>query len=166
MAFELALRYTYSMATEALISWNAPEHFHVPKNQDWYWAVGIITLAISAVAIILGNIITGIFVLVAAVALVIHASHPPRIIYHEINDRGIIAHDRFFPFLSLESFWIPHDELPPKIILKSRKLMMPYIIIFIEEVDPEEIREIMLKYIAETEHNEHFIHKLLERLGF
>jgi flagellar motor component MotA len=53
-----------------------------------------------------------------------------------------------------------------KIILKSRKLMMPYIIIFIEEVDPEEIREIMLKYIAETEHNEHFIHKLLERLGF
>ncbi len=154
------------MATEALISWNAPEHFYVEKSPDWYWAVGIITLAISAVTIIFGNIITGIFVLVAAVALVIHASQPPRIVYHEINDRGLIVHDKFYPFLTLESFWIPHDELPPKIILKSRKLLMPYIVLFIDELDPEDVREIMLRYIAETEHREHFLHKVLERLGF
>ncbi len=154
------------MATEALISWNAPEHFYVEKSPDWYWAVGIITLAIAAVTIIFGNIITGIFVLVAAVALVIHASQPPKIVYHEINDRGLIVHDRFYPFLTLESFWIPHDELPPKIILKSRKLLMPYIVLFIDELDPEDVREIMLRYIAETEHREHFLHKVLERLGF
>ncbi len=154
------------MATEALISWNAPEHFYVEKSPDWYWAVGIITLAIAAVTIIFGNIITGIFVLVAAVTLVIHASHPPKIIYHEINDRGIIANDRFYPFLALESFWIPHDEQPSKIILKSRKLFMPYIILFIDELDPEDIREIMLRYIAETEHHEHFLHKVMEGLGF
>lgn len=154
------------MATEALISWNAPEHFHVEKSPDWYWGVGIITLALSAVCIILGNIITGIFVLVAAVALVLHASQPPRIAYHEINDRGILVHDKFYPFLSLESFWIPHDEVPSKIILKSRKVMMPYIIIYIEELDPEEVRALMLRYIAETEHHEHFLHKVLEGLGF
>lgn len=154
------------MATEPLISWQAPEHFYVEKRPDWYWVVGIITLAISAVAIILGNMITGIFVLVAAAALVIHASHPPREIYHEINDRGIMVNDRFFPFLSLESFWIPHDEMPSKIIVKSRKTFMPYIIIFIDEIDPEIVREVLLKYIAETEHHEHFLHKLLERWGF
>ncbi|MFA6554549.1 MAG: hypothetical protein WCS89_03505 [Candidatus Paceibacterota bacterium] len=154
------------MATEPLISWQAPEHFYVEKRPDWYWVVGIITLALSAVAIILGNVITGIFVLVAAVALVIHASHPPREIYHEINDRGIMVNDRFFPFLSLESFWIPHDEMPSKIIVKSRKTFMPYIIIFIDEIDPEIVREVLLKYIAETEHHEHFLHKLLERWGF
>lgn len=154
------------MATEALISWNAPEHFHVEKKQDWYWAVGIITLTLSAVAIILGNIITGIFIIVASVSLVLHASHPPRRVYHEINDRGILVHDRFYSFLSLESFWIPHDETPPRMILKSRKTLMPFIVILIDEVDPEEVREVMLKYIAETEHQEHFLHKLLERFGF
>nr|MBP7119573.1 hypothetical protein [Candidatus Woesebacteria bacterium] len=80
--------------------------------------------------------------------------------------RGLIVHDRFYPFLTLESFWIPHDELPPKIILKSRKLLMPYIVLFIDELDPEDVREVMLRYIAETEHREHFLHKVLERLGF
>ncbi len=154
------------MATEPLVSWNAPEHFHAEKGSDWYWAVGIITLALAAVAFILGNPITGIFVLVAAVALVLHASKKPDVIYHEINDRGIMVNKTFYPFLGLESFWIPHNELPPKMIVKSRKLLMPFIIIYIEELDPEEIREVMLHYIAETEHREHFLHKLFERFGF
>lgn len=154
------------MATEALISWNAPEHLHFEKRPDWYWSVGIVTLAIAAVAFIFGNIITGIFVLVAAAALVIHASRPPRIIRHEINDRGIVLHDTLYPFLSIDSFWIPHDSYPPKIILKSRKMFMPYIIVYIDEIDPEEVREVMLRYIAETEHHEPLLKHLLERLGF
>ena len=154
------------MATEALVSWKAPEHFYVEKTNDWYWTVGIITLAIAVVAFILGNVITGIFVLVAAAALVIHAARPPRIVYHEINDRGIIVDDTLYTFLTLESFLIPHDQFPSKILLKSHKLFMPLIVIFIEEVDPEEIREVMLKYIAETEHHEPLLKHLLERCGF
>jgi len=154
------------MATEALISWSAPEHFYTEKKPDWYWAVGVITLALAAVSFIFGAVITGIFVLVAAVALVLHASKPPRTLYYEINDRGIIAGDRLYPFLSLESFWVPHDELPPKLIVKSRKLLMPLIVIYIDEIDPEEVREVMLNYIAETEHHEPVLKHLLERLGF
>ncbi|MEN9524349.1 MAG: hypothetical protein RL536_418 [Candidatus Parcubacteria bacterium] len=154
------------MATTPLISWSAPEHLYVEKKPDWYWAVGIITLALAAVAFIFGNIISGIFVLVAAVALVLHASHPPRIISYEINDRGIMANEVLYPFLSLDSFWVPHDEMPPKILIKSRKLFMPLIVIYIDEVDPEKVREIMLTYIAETEHREPLLKHILERLGF
>ena len=43
---------------------------------------------------------------------------------------------------------------------------MPFISIFIEDVDPEKVRDILLNYIAETEHNEPLSQKLLERLGF
>lgn len=152
------------MATEPLIAWNAPEHLYVEKSQDWYWSVGIITLALSAVAFIFGNVVTGILVLVASVALVLHSSKPPRIVYHEVNDRGVIINNTLYPFLTLDSFWIPHDE--PKIILKSRKIFAPFVIIRIEEVDPEVIREILLKYIAETEHHESFFKLLMERFGF
>lgn len=154
------------MAIEALISWNAPEHIHTEKRSDWYWAVGIITLALAAAAVIFGNIIVAVFIVVAATALVVHASQPAREIHHEINDRGIVIDDALYPFLTLESFWIPHDEFPPKIILKSRKTFTPYIIVYIDEVDPEKIREILLKYIAETEHRESILKHLLERFGF
>jgi len=154
------------MPVTSLISWNAPEHYHVEKKPDWFWSVGIITLALAAVAFIFGNVITGIFVLVAAVALVLHASRPPRVIYHEVNDRGIVIGGTLYPFLALESFWIPHDHFPSKIIIKSRKAFMPFIVVFIDEVDPEHVREAMLQYIAETEHHESILKHLLERLGF
>ena len=98
--------------------------------------------------------------------MVIHASHEPKIISYEINDRGVVSNNVLYPFLTLESFWIPHDEAQPKLILKSRKLMMPYIIIQIDEVDPEDVREVLLTYIAETEHQESIFVHLLERLGF
>lgn len=154
------------MATEALISWNAPTHLHVEKRSDWYWAVGIITLAIAAVCFMFSEVITGIFVIAAAFTLVIHASKPPEIIYHEINDRGIITKNTLYPFVSLESFWIPHDHNQNKIILKSRKFFMPLIVLYIDEVDPEAIREVLLKYIGETEHREPLLKGILEWLGF
>ncbi|MCX6716194.1 MAG: hypothetical protein NT077_04255 [Candidatus Taylorbacteria bacterium] len=154
------------MAIEALISWNAPAHIYVEKKSDWFWAVGIITLAIAAVCFIFGEIITGIFVIVAAVALVIHAANPPHNVRYEINDRGIALDDVLYPFLSLDSFWIPHNETPPRVLIKSRKLLMPIIVIYIDEVDPESVREVLLKYIAETEHHEPALKKLLEWIGF
>ena len=154
------------MATEALISWSAPTHFYVEKKPDWYWVVGIITLALAAVCIIFWQIITGIFVIVAAVALVLHASHPPRQMECEINDRGIMIDKVLYPFLSIDSFWIPHDEVPHKLILKSRKLFMPLFVVYIENIDPEEVREVLLKYIAETEHHEPFLKHLLDGFGF
>ena len=154
------------MATEALISWQAPSHFYVEKKPDWYWVVGIITLALAAVSIMFGQVITGIFIIVAAVALVLHASKPPRTIDCEINDRGIIIDHVLYPFLSIDSFWIPHDEAIPKVLFKSRKTFMPLISVYIEGIDPEEIREILLRYIAETEHHEPFLKHLLEGFGF
>ena len=46
------------MSAQSLISWNAPEHYHVEKTNDWYWAVGIITLALAVVCIMFGQVLT------------------------------------------------------------------------------------------------------------
>jgi hypothetical protein len=154
------------MNIEPLISWNAPSHIHTHKRSDWYWVVGIITLALAAVSLMFGEVITGILVIVAAVALVLHASHPAHVVTYHINDRGLVADDTLYPFLSLESFCIPHDHVPPRLIIKSRKTFMPLIVIYIDEVEPEEIRQVMLTYIAETEHREPLLKLVLERIGF
>lgn len=151
---------------QSLISWKAPEHFHTEKNNDWYWAVAIITITLASLAFIFKNFMFGIFIIIGAFALMIQASKKPRIINYEINDRGIIIDGVLYPFLSLESFWIDSNEQPSKIIIKSHKLFMPYITINIEEVDPEKVREILLNYIAETEHVEPISQKIMERFGF
>ena len=156
------------MATRSLITWNGPEYIYIPKTSDWYWAVGIVTLALAAVALIFGEIITGILVIVAATALVLRASRPAHHITCLINDRGIVVNDALYPFVSIESFWIPHDSHIPKLILKSRKMFMPLIILYVDpaSIDLDEIREVLVQYIAETEHHEHFLKHMLDGLGF
>lgn len=151
---------------QPLISWDAPEHIHTEKNNDWYWAVGIITLTAAALAFIFGNIIFGILIIVSAFALTIHAAQTPRIFHYQITDRGIMVNDVLYPFLGLDSFWIDAHITPSKILIKSHKTFMPYIVIFIEEVDPEKVRDILLNYISETEHQEPLTQKIIERLGF
>ncbi len=151
-----------------LLEWDAPEHHHVEKNNDWYWAVGIITLTAAALCFIFGNIIFGILIIVGVFSLVIHSVKKPRIIHVEINDRGIIIDRILYPFLTLESFWIDAHDHPPKILFKSTKMFMPYVSVNIDEeiIDREKVRDVLLNYIAETEHQEPLSQKILERFGF
>ena len=153
------------MASFALVSWNAPTHIHTEKRRDWYWIVGIISAAIAITCFLFGELIVGIFVVVAAMALMIHASQPAQVIRYQINDRGIVQDDVLYPFVNLESFWIPHND-SPRILIKTRQFFMPLMVIHIDEVDPERVRNILLRYIAETEHQEPFLKKLLDSLGF
>lgn len=151
-----------------LLEWDAPEHHHTDKNNDWYWAVGIITITSAGLCFIFGNVIFGIFIIIGIFALVIHSVRKPRMIHVEINDRGIIVDRTLYPFLTLESFWIDAHEHPPKILLKSARMFMPFVIVYIseDEHDREKIRDILLNYIAETEHHEPLTKKILERFGF
>ncbi len=151
---------------QPLISWDAPDHIHTPKDNDWYWAVGIITFTAAILAFIFGNVIFGILIIVGVFALLVHASRKAHILHIEINDRGIVIDDTLYPFLTIESFWIDAHVLPSKILLKSTKTFMPYIHVYIEDVDPERVRDILLTYIAETEHHEPLSQKILERFGF
>jgi hypothetical protein len=152
--------------TPSIIEWNAPEHYHFERSSDWYWAVGIVTITCAALAFIFGNPIFGILILVGALALVLHASRTPRTLHYEVNDRGIVVDNTLYTFLTLDSFWIDTLHHEPKIILKSRKTFMPLISMPIAEVSPDDVRTVLLTYIAETEHVEPFTQKLLEVLGF
>ena len=152
---------------EPIISWQAPEHHYSAKTSDWYWAVGIVSFTCAALAFIFGQVIFGILIVVAAVTLVLYASKPPRVIGAGVNDRGIILDKTFYPFLHLDSFWIDPHEYPAKILVKSARPFMPYIRIHIApDIDPEDIRQLLLRYIAEAEHEEPLTLRLMERLGF
>lgn len=183
----------YPNMNQILIAWTADEHVYTQKNAEWYWTVGIIGATVAALAFIFSNIMFGVFVVVATIALCIVSSKPPRRIDYSINDRGIMIDDRLYTFLSMKAFWIEHNHgktadstsfvgtdsetgeqvetgnfvyNKPAILIRSSRPVMPYIHIPIEEVDPEEIRDILLKYIPERQMSESQFHKIFEQFGF
>ena len=84
-----------------------------------------------------------------------------------INQKGITVEKEMYPFATLESFWVEsQDEENQKILLKSKKLLMPLITIPLEEHHHLDVREFLLQYLPEEEMHEPLSQKIMERLGF
>jgi hypothetical protein len=148
------------------ISWQAPEYIHTEKSADWYWIVGIITFSIALIAIILNNLIFGILIIISSITLSLYAARPAKMIDMEINDAGVKIGSYFYPYSELESFWIETEVRHPKIILKSRRKVMFFVSILIEDADPEELDELLSQHLPKVEHSEPILEKLLVYLGF
>jgi len=149
-----------------MIAWNALEHPYREKSADWFWAVGIITVSLAVSAIIYNNLLLASLIIIGAIALVLQAIKKPRNIHFEINKKGIGVGNTFHPYLTLESFWVEEQTEEPKILLKSKKILLSYIIIPLGGEDPEVIREYLSQYLEEVEHAEPFSQKIMEYLGF
>ncbi len=148
------------------IQWTAPEYIHREKTADWYWIVGIVGISATIVSIILNNVIFAILIIVSTFTLSLYASRPPKKIEIEISKTGIRVGGLYYPYEHIESFWVEMNDAYPRIILKSQKKIMLYIVILIESVDPGVVRAFLAEHLQETPHSEPLLEKLLIYLGF
>jgi hypothetical protein len=151
---------------EESLKWSAPEYHHYQRSTDWFWAVGIITICISILAFVFNNALFGVLILLSAGILVFYTVRAPQEIGYEINRRGIIVGKDLHPYLTLEAFWIETRGGEPKIILKSKKAIMPYIIIPVHDDSADEVAAVLREFLEEKEMQEPASHKVMEYLGF
>lgn len=148
------------------LHWQTSEYEEKERHPDWFWSVGILTVAIAATSIILNNVLFALIILLGGFSLTIYAIRKPKKIDVALNEKGVLLDKLFYPYYTLESFWIEEHETHPRILIKSQKLLMPYLVINIEEVEPEKVRKYLVRHIHEVFHSESIFHRILERLGF
>lgn len=149
------------------IIWHTLEYKKREKTADWYWAVIIIAISIVVISIMMDNILFAILVVLAVTTLLIFSNREPQIIEVEIGDRGVRVVKELYPFSSLEAFWVDDSNKDePKIILRSKKTIMPLVIIPIDEYTHEDIRLVLLDKLEEKEMHEPLPQKIMARLGF
>lgn len=148
------------------IEWDAHEYEHKERSQDWFWAVGIISLSIVVASIIFGNVIFAILVAVSVFALTVFINRPPETVHVVIDEHGITRGKIHYPYSTLESYWLDSDHPHPKIILRSVKLLMPLITVPIGIMDAEKLDEVLVQFLPEKYHSLPFVEKVLEYLGF
>ncbi|MDQ5969328.1 MAG: hypothetical protein QG579_485 [Patescibacteria group bacterium] len=148
------------------ISWNTIEYLHTEKTTDWYWIVGIITLSIALISIILNNIIFAILIVVSSFTLSLFASRKPEIINIEMNNSAVLVSKERHAYKDIESFWVETRDFNPRVLLKSKKMFMPFIVILIDDIEPEEVQTFLSKHLPEEEHSEPLLEKLLLYFGF
>ena len=151
------------------ITWQAFEYDYKPKSANWFWVVWILAFGIFWTAYTFSNILFGILVLVGTFSISLFASRKPDLINIILNNQEIIIHNKRYDLKNLESFWIEDNpnlvQGQRKILLKSKRKTSPYIIVPLNSnVDTEEIKEYLLQYLEETEHQESFFQILLDKI--
>ncbi len=149
------------------VAWQTIEYQYQEKSHEWFVGLAVIATALFIVAVLLKNFLFGIIILVGAFAIMLSAKRPPDEIEYEINRSGIVNHKTFYPYSFLDSFWI--DNTNPswqKLIVTSKKLLMPIIVIPLGEQDPDEIKNFLANYLPEKEQYEPLSHRLFEYFGF
>ncbi len=149
------------------VSWEAPEHHHIEKGSDWYWALGIIATAAAAAMLVFDNTLFAFVILLGAITMILVALRPPRIMPFSVMTRGVRVGNNLYTYSNLESFRID-DDAPhgPQLLLKSSHLLAPLIIMPIPEEYIDEIEALLLPRLKEEHLEEPLSHRVLEALGF
>ena len=147
------------------LTWQAYDRVEQHHTPDWYFAVSIIALAITVTAILLHNLLFAVLVVISTIVLFLRTLQKPRLVHYELTKRGLWTNKEFQAFTTFDSFWV--SELgESKLMLKSKALVAPLLIIDLGEADPDTVRSFLEEYLPEVEHQEPLSKKIMEYLGF
>lgn len=153
--------------------WEEYSHIYFPKDKDWKWSVGIISVTIALISFMFSNITFGVLILVATGVLLLHAFKEPKLVRFEINTKGVRVDQEFWAFPDIRYFWIEDNRehhLHSRILFATNGVLDSLLILNLpfsatnDEI--HDIHEELVKILPEQRVNESIFQKLLEYLGF
>jgi hypothetical protein len=149
------------------ITWEAPEHHHVEKGNDWFFALAIIVLSFVIMAILFNNVLFALLLGLAGGALGVSAAKRPSIIPYAVTVRGVRIDERLYPYSTLESFHIDEEDAKgPQLLLKTHQRLSPLLVLPIPVDHIDDIDHILKEKLEEEELVEPLLIKVLELFGF
>lgn len=155
------------MARPPLFAWEGHEYAFEEKGSDWYWALGILAVALIIASVLFNNIILALLIAVAAGTLALQAKRAPREHYFAITDHGVVIDKSLYPYEDMLSFSVleyADETMPPSLSIKTKRLLSPHILIPIVGHDPVEIYEFFIAHIPEGRHDESVFDRIIEML--
>jgi hypothetical protein len=91
---------------QTLYKWRAPERIFAPKNRSWYVSVAFVVIIIVAYSALTANYLLILALIVLLILLYALNTFPPKVIEHEITNKGIKTFDKIFTWNKIENFWV------------------------------------------------------------
>lgn len=148
------------------IRWQAFEYLPRRRSRDWFLAVGIIALSLTAISVFVHNLLFAAVVLLGTFSLFLFAKRRPSRLTVLLTKEGVQFGKRQYRWNELESFWVEDRYGEPRLLLKRTEMIAPLLVIPIAEVEPNIIRAFLRDYLVEAEEEEPFSQKIMEYLGF
>jgi hypothetical protein len=155
------------MARAVFFEWEANGYVFDEKSSDWYWALGIITVAAAVASVLFGNIILAILIVAGATTLSLSTLKRPRMHVFRITDEGVMVDENLYAYDTIVSFSVLEyidPTKPPALSVRTHYLLAPHLLIPIVGYDPLEIYEFFADHVEEGRHDQSVIDRIIDML--
>jgi hypothetical protein len=148
------------------IEWSAPEYNYKERGTDWFWAMGLITIAVCGLAIWIHNYLFAIFIIISGCCLALFNIRHPQEITFAIETEGLTMGKDKYDWKGIKSFDIKKNGQNSKLLIKTSKYFLPVYTIPVPADLISNIKESLLKFVPNDELEESKSMQLMEKLGF
>lgn len=154
---------------EIRMEWFAPEYQQHERHPVWFIYLGIIAAILTIYALVVGNYLFAIIVVMLAIIINMLARKEPETLHLAITRHGFKVNEKLYTYEDdLESFWILYRPPHLKTLNFQRKQrILPTLTFQLADQNPLKVREILLDYLPEDiNKEEHYADKLARQLKF
>ena len=160
--------------TPQIISWEAPEFVHSPKDASWYFAGSALAVLFALIAVWQGNFLFVVFILVAWVVVIAFAEQKPVMWHFTLNEKGLEFREasgaspvKFYAYRDLAGFDMHEiDTEYDELWLRVQGRFVPYIRMRIPRTRKEEVVQFLSEIIRRQEYQESLADSLAKMIRF
>ncbi|HRY63395.1 MAG TPA: hypothetical protein P5267_02225 [Patescibacteria group bacterium] len=132
------------------ISWSFPEHEKYDRSRRWYITAGVIGIILLAYALLSGNWLFALIIIMVAMVMFINHHSAARQIEFVIDHEGIRLGARQYKYSEIKNFWLVYDpKIAKKIFFVFKSSTRPILIVPIDQENPVNIRSFLRQYLEE-----------------
>lgn len=104
--------------------------------------------------------------ILAVMVIVLNSTKKPEELKILINPLGVAINDTERQYKEFKSFWIEYSATGVKeLSLESKKWYLPYLKILLGDQNPIEIRNLLIKFLPEKEHEKSLLEEIIRKTG-
>lgn len=134
-----------------LLEWQAKEFEHYDRSSGWYFTLFAVGLLLIAYEIYLRDWFGAITLLILAAFVYFFSKMKPRVINVVITDKAIEADRARFTYNNIRTFWISEFEGLRSLHFETTAYLNRFITIMLDDQNPDEVREVLKRFLPETE---------------
>jgi len=143
------------------LSWEIHEFEYRENERAWFWALYIISASLAVGAFIAGNILFGVFVVVAAGTIGLYAGKEPKILNVRADEKKITVNGKKLYYEKISSFSIDRGKL----LIEEDSPWRPLVVIPLHHEDIELVTDFLKERLPQKSYKEPIFHQLMEHLG-
>lgn len=148
-----------------IAEWQGLEGEFVPKSSNWYWTVGILSLGSAVAALIAGNFLFSVVLLLSGFTVSLVGSRRPAMHTFRITDRGVHVSTQIFPWANIQKFAIKEEE-PRKLLFELKEGLVRIMTIPLMDTDRTLVRtEFKNRNVEEVERLDSLASHLADWMG-